>query len=180
VAASRSANADLVVKTAARHSSVRRQLTKTSDWELLRNASCPTLLVDPSLDTNTGKVLAAVKLKPGSETHSILNERVVQLAHRIAAAMDAELHAVTVYKGEDIYFDRQAFANSCGLPRNKVHAVEGNPAKGIAEVAAEIDAGVLIIGCAAKQSPERGIIIGDTAQKVIDEVHADMIVVPAD
>ena len=179
VAASRAAAADLVVKTASKHSSVRRQLTKTSDWELLRNASCPTLLVDPGVNTNTGTVLAAVKLKPGSETHTVLNRQVVELAHRIAGVLEADLHAVTVYKGDDIFFDRQAFADSCQLPRNRVHAVEGSPVGGIAEVVKKINAGVLIIGCAAKQAPERGIIIGDTAQRVIDEERADMIVVPA-
>lgn len=172
-------DADLIVKTAARHSQFRRQLTRTSDWTLLRNAGCPTLLVEPTQAANTSIVLAAVKLNPEDQAHSVLNERVVSMSHRIARVLDAELHAVTAYKGEGIYFDRQRFADACGLPRNRVHAVEGAPERAIAEVASEIDAGVLIVGCAANQVPERGVIIGDTAQRLIDEVSVDVIVIPA-
>jgi len=176
-AASRS-GADLIIKTATRHSQVRRKLMKTSDWTLLRNSVCPTLLVDSKQSTDPSVVLAAVKLKP-DETHAVLNERVISMSHRLAGVLDADLHAVTVFKGEDIYFDRQRFADSCNLPRNRVHAVEGMPHRGLAEVTEKIGAGILVVGCAPKQSPERGIIIGDTAQRVIDEVHADIIVVPA-
>lgn len=169
--AARECGADLIVKTASRHSQMRRRLMQTSDWTLLRNASCPTLLVDPGRQVQPKNVLAAVKLKPGDETHSILNDKVIGMAHRIADVLDADLHAVTVYKGDDVYFDRQRFADSCGLPRNRVHATDGAAPRGIAEVARSIPAEVLIIGCAAGK--------GDTAQRVIDEVDSDVIVIPA-
>ena len=175
----RASAADLIVKTVNRHSPFRRQLMRTSDWALLRNASCPTLLVDPERPNHPKTVLAAVKLKPGDETHTVLNERVVRLAHRISGALEAELHAVTVYRGDEIYFDRQRFADSCQLPRNRVHAAEGSARRGIADAVKETNADVLIIGCAASSAPERGIIIGDTAQRIIDEVDTDIIVVPA-
>ena len=176
--AARDIDADLIVKNVSRHSLIRRQLMRTSDWVVLRNASCPTLLVDARRPPNPKVVLAAVKLKPQDETHTILNERVLDMAHRLVEAFQGELHAATVYKGEDIYFDRQRFADSCRLPRSNVHASEGTPAKGIAEVAARIGADVLVVGCAATSVPERGVIIGDTAQRVIDEVATDVVVVP--
>lgn len=179
VTAAQNQGADLIVKGVARHSRVRRQLMRTSDWILLRNSSCPTLLVDPRRPPNPKTVLAAVKLKPGSDTHTLLNQRVVAMAHRIAGALGAELHAVTVYKGDDIHFDRQRFADSCDLPRNRVHAVEGSARTGIAKVAGEVGADLLVIGCAVNQAPERRSIIGDTAQRVIDEVDTDIVVVPA-
>lgn len=170
-AAARDCGADLIVKNVSRHSQVRRRLMQTSDWTLLRNASCPTLLVDPGRRTQPKRVLAAVKLKPGDETHSILNEKVIRMAHRVAGVLDAELHAVTVYKGDDVYFDRQRFADNCGLPRNRVHATDGSAPRGIAEVARSIPADALIIGSAAGK--------GNTAQRVIDEVDTDIIVIPA-
>lgn len=177
--AARDAGAGLIVKTVSRHSLVRRQLMRTSDWVVLRDASCPTLLVDARRPPNPKIVLAAVKLKPKDETHTILNDRVIDMAHRIVEAFQGELHAVTVYRGDEIYFDRQRFADSCKLPRNQVHAAEGAPAKGIAEVASRVGADVLIVGCASTAVPEKGVIIGDTAQRVIDEVSTDIIVIPA-
>lgn len=176
----RDCEADLIVKTVSKHSQMRRQLMRTADWTLLRNASCPTLLVEPRRPPNPKTLLAAVKLKADDETHSLLNDKVVAMAHRIARALEADLHAVTVYKGEDVYFDRQRFADSCKLPRNRVHATDGAAHRGIAEVAKQIGADSLIIGCAANRAPERGIVIGDTAQRVIDEVDTDIIVIPLD
>jgi len=169
--AARERGADLIVKNVSRHSQVRRRLMQTSDWTLLRNTACPTLLVDPGRHAQPKRLLAAVKLKPGDETHSLLNDKVIGMAHRVAGVLDAELHAVTVYKGDDVYFDRQRFADSCGLPRNRVHATDGAAPRGIAEVARSISADALIIGCAAGK--------GHTAQRVIDEVDTDVIVIPA-
>lgn len=177
--AARDIGAGLIVKTVSRHSLVRRQLMRTSDWVVLRDASCPTLLVDARRPPNPKIVLAAVKLKPKDETHTILNDRVIEMAHRMVEAFQGELHAVTVYKGDEMFFDRQRFADSCKLPRSNVHAAEGAPAKGIAEVAARVGADVLIVGCATASVPEKGVIIGDTAQRVIDEVATDIIVIPA-
>jgi nucleotide-binding universal stress UspA family protein len=178
-AAAKRRRAEVIVKTSTKRSQWRRQLLKTSDWVVLRNSICPTLLVNPRQTANPNVLLAAVKLKPGDETHAILNQRVIDLAHLVANALGAELHAVTAYRGDDVFFDRQKFADSCRLPRNRVHAVDAAPHRGIAEVCEEIGAGAVVIGCAASQAPERGVIIGDTAQRVVDEVDADILVVPA-
>lgn len=177
--AARECDADLIVKTVSRHSGLARQLKTTADWTLLRKAHCPVLLIDPARPPQPKKILAAVKLRPGTEEYTVLNEQVVSLSHRIAGALEAELDAVTVYRGDDMYFDRQKFATTCGLPRNRVHSVEGTPHRGIAQVAQEIDADILVIGCANRNLKEGGSIIGDTAQRIIDEVDTDLVVIPA-
>ena len=177
--AAREAGADMIIKTVSRHSGLSRQLRNTADWTLLRQAHCPVLLIDPARPPQPKKVLAAVKLNPDNDQYTVLNEQVVELSHRIAAALDAELDAVTAYKGDELYFDRQRFADRCGLPRNRVHAVEGTPHKAIAEVAKSIGADVLVIGRANHNSKEGGSIIGDTAERIIDAVDTDLVVIPA-
>jgi universal stress protein E len=178
-AAARESKADLIVKTVSRHSFLQRRLTPTSDWTLLREASCPTLLVDEARPANPKVILAAVKLDANDETHTILNDRVIATAHRIANSVQGELHAATVYKGDGVFFDRQKFADRCQLPRNRVHAEEGTPARGIADIANRVNADVVILGCAAKHAPGRGVVVGYTAQRLIDEVDTDVIVIPA-
>ena len=177
--AAQECDADLIVKTVSRHSGLGRQLKTTADWTLLRRARCPVLLIDPARPPQPKKVLAAVKLNPASDEYTVLNGQVVSLAHRIAAAIGGELDAVTVYKGDEIHFDRQRFADSCRLPRNRVHAVEGSIHKGIAGVAAELGSDILVIGSANRHSGEGGSIIGDTAERIIDVVDADLVVIPA-
>jgi len=176
--AAEACGADLIIKTVSRHSGLTRQLKTTSDWTLLQNAICPVLLIDPSRPPQPERVLAAVKLNPDSETYSVLNEQVVAMSHRIAGALDADLDAVTVYKGDQMYFDRQKFADSCGLPRNRVHAVEGVPHKGIAATARDLGSDILVIGRASHNVKGSGTVIGDTAQRIIDAVDTDLVVIP--
>jgi universal stress protein E len=179
VPAARECGADMIIKTVSRHSGIARQFKATSDWALLRQAHCPVLLIDPSRPPQPKRILAAVKLNPGGEKYTVLNEQVVTLSHRIAQSLDAQLDAVTAYKGEDFHFDRQKFADSCRLPRNRVHAVEGSPHRGIAQVAEELDADVLVIGCANRNVKDGGSMFGDTAQRIIDAVDMDLVVIPA-
>lgn len=168
---------DLVAKTVSPHGPLARRFMETSDWTLLRNCARPILLVNPLQFAVPKTVLAAVKLNPGDDIHVALNQRVVDTAHQIADALDAELHTVTVYQDDDIYFDRQQFADACRLPRNRVYATRGSSYQGIAQVAEKIGAGVVIVGCA--QGATGSSMLGDTAQRVIDVVRSDVIVLPA-
>lgn len=176
-AAAASSGADLVIKTASPRGALRRRFMKTSDWTLLRNCARPVLLVNEQQRDNPRVVLAAVKVDPADSVYASLNARVIELAHRVAALLEAELHAVTVYKGDGMWFDRQRFADACRLPRSRVHATEGSSYEGIAEIAASIGAGVVIVGSAPK--PTGGSVIGATAERVIDEVDSDVVVLPA-
>lgn len=177
--AAKSCGADMIIKTVSRHSGLTRQLKKTADWTLLRAANCPVLLIDPHRPPQPSKVLAAVKLNPDSDTYAVLNQQVIATSHRIAQALDAELHAVTVFKGDQMYFDRQKFADSCGLPRNRVHTVEGSAHKGIAAVTRELGSDILVIGSANRNLKESGMVIGDTAERIIDAVDTDIVVIPS-
>jgi nucleotide-binding universal stress UspA family protein len=163
--------ADLIIKTSSKHSSVGRMLTATSDWMLLRGAESPTLLVnDRKPMSATRKLLAAIKLKPEDELHEQLNERIVELSHYLADAAGFELHAVTAYRGKEVYYDRQRFADRCRLPRNRVHSVEGAPQHAIAEAARDVGADTIVIGDPAGS---------ETAQRLIDHVDIDVFVLPA-
>jgi universal stress protein E len=170
--------ADMIIKTVSRHRGLARQLRATGDWAVLRNAHCPVLLIDPDRPPQPGRVLAAVKLNPDREEYSLLNDRVISMSQRIAGALDAELDAVTVVKGDQMYFDRQKFADSCGLPRNRVHTREGSPHKGIAQAAQDLGADILVIGSASRNLRDSGSIIGDTAERIIDAVDTDLVVIP--
>lgn len=175
--AASTSGADLVIKTASPRGPLRRRLMQTGDWTLLRNCSLPILLASPTQIGLPKTVLAAVKVRPEDQVYAELNRSVIDSSHRIAELLEAELHAVTVYQGEGIFFDRQKFADECRLPRNRVHAVEGSSYEGIAQVAEQIGAGVVIVGSAPR--PTRGSILGSTAERVIDEVPGDVVVLPA-
>lgn len=164
---------DLIIKTVSQHSLVGRLFSATADWMLLRAAVSPVLLVSSAGQQAPAhrRLLAAIKLKPEDPDHEAMNARIVDLAHYLATVAGFELHAVTAYRGDDVFYDRQAFADSCRLPRNQVHAAEGAPQHGIAAVAAEIGADTIVIGNPGDS---------ETARRLIDQVDADVLVLSAE
>lgn len=170
VDAAATSDADLVIKVASRHSLVGRVFNATADWMLLSAARRPVLLVaDRQPHKTPRRLLAAIKLKPGDSEHEAMNERIVELSHYLSEVVGFELHATTAFRGDDVFFDRQRFADSCKVPRNHVHAVEGAPHVAIAQAAADIGADTILIG-----NPEKS----ETAQRLIDQADADIIVLP--
>ena len=164
---------DLFIKTASRHSLVGRLFSATADWMMLRTATSPVLLVSRAglKELSHRRLLAAIKLKPEDPEHEAMNARIVDLAHYLSAVAGFEMHAVTAYRGDEVYYDRQAFADSCRLPRNQVHAAEGAPQHGIAAVAADIGADTIVIGNPGDS---------ETARRLIDHVDADVLVLPTE
>lgn len=162
--------ADLIVKITSRHSLVGRVFSATADWMLLSSAKQPILLVADRLSrAEPRRLLAAIKLKPDDAEHEALNQSIVDLSHYLSDVVGFELHAATVFKGDDVYFDRQRFADFCRLPRNRVHAIEGAAHVAIAKAATEAGADTIVIG-----NPARS----ETAQRLIDHADADMIILP--
>lgn len=176
--AASTSDSDLVIKTASPRGPLRRRLMQTADWTLLRNCSRPILLASPTQGGVPKVLLAAVKVEPEDPIYAELNRRIIDVSHRVAELLEAELHAVTVYRGQGVFFDRQKFADECRLPRNRVHAIDGASYDGIAQVAEQIGAGAVVVGSAPR--PARGTILGATAERVIDEVPGDVLVVPAE
>ena len=170
-AAARS-DCDLIIKTASQHSLVGRLFSATADWMLLRAATSPVLLVGRTAveARPKRKLLAAIKLKPEDPDHEIMNDEIVNLAHYLSTVAGFELHAVTAYRGDDVFFDRQAFADFCRLPRHQVHAADGVPQHAIAAVAADLGADTIVIGNPGDS---------ETARRLIDQVDADMLVLPS-
>jgi len=169
--AAKAAKAGLVIKTASQHGAVARRLMKTSDWLLLNKCTCPILLVSDHRLWDNKRVLAAVKLKPEDEMHEKLNADLIAVSHSLAERAELEMFAATAYQGDDMFFDRQKFADLCRLPRSSVFAEEGAPEKAIGKIAGNIEADVIVIG-------NPGEAKRNTARLLIDQVSADLLVLP--
>jgi nucleotide-binding universal stress UspA family protein len=181
--AAAASSVDLVVKTADRYTALARHFMKTVDWALMRDLSCPMLLVSPTTHAAKAPLLAAVKPEPRDEAEISESTRIMAVGHRLALLFGAELHAVTALesdeRGPDLQDLAQDFAKEWRLPPSRVHVVDGPAHEAVAEIAERIGAGMLIIGCASESDGEPASIMGDTAQRVIDAFQSDIVVVPA-
>lgn len=174
VVAAERCNSALVVKNMTQHSRIVRMVRETSDWTLIRECVSPILLVKTGRPYKVEKVLVAVKHSPDDEVYEKANDDILAAARRLSADLGASLHAVTAYTGG--HPDRQRFADRCGLERSQVSAAIGSPEKIIAETAARQGSDLLIIARVARSdSPKE---LGNTAKKVIDEIDAEVLILP--
>ena len=168
--AAAASDCDLLVKASSKHSVMHRKFAATSDWMLLRQAVCPTLLVTDKPPKGQRILLAGIKLRPEDVEHERLNQSIVDLSHYISDVAGFDMHAVTAYRGDGGHFDRQRFADSCRLPRNRVHSIEGLPQNALAKAAVDLDADTIVIGY---------VDSSDSAEKLIDQVDTDILVLPS-
>ena len=166
---------ELVIKGMTQHSRLVRMFRETSDWQLLRDSSGPVLLVKYGQTERPQKLLVAVK---HSEDHvyKAANDSLLATGRRLADSIGADLHVVTAYKDKFSYPDRQNFADRCELPRNRVTASMGAPEDAIAEASREVGADLVII--ARVGQPDGSRTVGHTAEKVIDGLDSDVLVLP--
>lgn len=165
----------LAIKNMTEQSKLTRWVRQTSDWRLLRDTGCPLLLVKSYARRHIRKVLVAIKHRPGADIYEAANERLLKAGHTMADSVGAEVHVLTAYQGED-HPDRQKLADRCGLPRNRVRAAAGTPEAVIASVARELPADLVVI--ARVGNPGSGEKVGRTAEKVIDGLYCNLLVLP--
>jgi nucleotide-binding universal stress UspA family protein len=169
-------NCMLAIKGMSQHTRLTHLFRDTSDWQLIRDSACPVYLVKTAPNRPIHKVLAAIKHRTEQQVYTEANELILQTARGISSGLGAELHVVTAYKDNFNYPDRQKFADRCGLPRNHVRAEMSPPPQAIAAVAKDIGADLIVIARVGK--PETKHAVGHTAEKIIDTLDADLLVLP--
>lgn len=166
---------NLAIKNMTDQSRLTRLVRETSDWRLLRDTACPLLLVKSYARRNIRKVLVAIKHRTEADIYATANARLLKTGRGIAESLGAELYVMTAYQGED-YPDRQKFADRCGLPRNRVWASTGAPEAVIASVAKELQPDLVVIARVGKPGSSKKV--GRTAEKVIDGLYCNILVLP--
>lgn len=165
----------LAIKNSTEQSRLTRWVRETSDWRLLRDTGCPLLLVKSYARRHIKTILVAIKHKTDADIYAAANDRLLKAGRTLSESLGAELHAVTAYQGEE-YPDRQKFADRCGLPRNRVRASVGTPEAVIAGVAQELQADLVVLARVGKPGSREKL--GRTAEKVIDGLYCNLLVLP--
>jgi universal stress protein E len=178
--AANAANCDLIIKSTFRHGNTDR-LLRTSDWNLLRTAHCPVLLIKRDVLSESGKVLVAVDLASTDPEHRRLNEEIITAANLILEnRSDLQLHAINAYRSLEKFVDPLDLADRVGIERARVHIAKGAPEQVIPEFATKLDAELVIIGTTARRGVP-GAVLGNTVERVLDHLVSDVltVVVPA-
>jgi len=192
--------ADLIV---AQHHPGKHRMTwllSFTDWELLRLSPVPVLLVKSARPYRRPIVLAAVDPLHAFGKPARLDSRILGLGASMAEGLRGKLHAAHAYTmipagtvpavvadaRIGLQLQRAAAATagaafdralrSMNISRNRRHLVGGDPANVIAEVSRKIGSAIVVLGAISRSGLKRAFI-GNTAERLMDELRSDLLVV---
>ena len=195
---------NLVMKTV--HQRGLLHLVDSTAMELLRNCPCPVELVRPRRSRRRQRVLACVDPVPGDRDREAVNAKVMQLATSLAIWHKAELHVVHAWnafaegplsghtglrrKELDKYIGAQKklcrdrlkdflAGFGVGLSQGLIHVVKGDPAVVIPRIVRKKEIDLVVMGTVAR-SGIAGLLIGNTAEKVVSKLEASLLAVKPD
>jgi universal stress protein E len=200
VRAARLFRADLIV--AERHPSAHRftWLLRFTDFELLRLAPVPLLLVKTRGQYDRPAVLAAVDPSHAYSKPLRLDREILNCAAQITTALKGSLHAVYAFNPmpvpiaesglplagamEAIATDAQSRArkaltrvlNGAAIPESRRYVVPRHPIDAIESAAEETGCSIVVMGAISRAGLKR-LAIGNTAERVFDDLPCDLLVV---
>ncbi len=195
----RRVRADLIV--AEQHRGHRAaSLLHLADWELLRLSPYPVLLVKQPRPYRRPVVLAAVDPDHAYAKPARLDPQILAAGSLIAGALKGTLHAVHAYVPlpvlafpygaiseeavQRIQASSEKFAErklerelkGMRMPKARRHLIGRHPADAISQVAEETDSSLVVMGAIVRSGLKR-LLIGNTAERVLDRLACDVLVV---
>jgi len=189
--------ADLVIKSATVRDGVAGMVRTPDDWNLLRNARVPVLLVKQDAWVAAPVVLCAIDVF--DDSHEALNREILQAARAFADLLRGEIDIVVAYplfepwvgelgalrSYEELRSDIEgeirdrvkALSGRAGVQFRRLVADEGHAVQVIGRLVEEDEAQVVVIGTHARAGIQ-GILLGNTSERVLHHVHADVATVP--
>jgi universal stress protein E len=196
---------DLVVKDTHHHTVLRRTLFTNTDWSLIRTCPVPLLLAKPADWPDRPRILAA--LDPGhlGDKPAALDHDILEWSELVAARMGGELHAAHAFfpaallaattsmadmpmasgmtAAEIVETERQRIAGvlaevvrSHPVDPSRVHLEQGAANDVLPRVAASLGAALVVMG-AVSRSRLQEVFLGSTAERVLDRLGCDVLVV---
>lgn len=194
--------ADLMIKDTHHHSLLKRTLLTNTDWQLIRGCPIPLLLTKATPWGEAPNIVAAVDPGHLNDKPADLDHQILQYAKGFAERMEGTLHAVHAYIPLSIaataanvagqmastlspeviqYEDREkrkelrALTDQYDIPESHLHLELGVATDVLAEQAEALNASLVVMGAIARSGLQR-IFIGSTAERVLEKLPCDVLV----
>ena len=190
---------DLIVKSTHQHNKLSAVVFTPTDWHLLRKSECPVLLVKDQQWPVNGNLVAAVQVLDTSSVSADIteiNERIINESLSLQKLLSAHLHLVNAYPRtpehvsieipnfdavaynkqiEDHHIESMAvYGQQYNISADKIHVAVGAPEEVIAQVVADVNAELLVLGAPTRDGIS-AFLIGNTAEIVVDSIHCDLL-----
>jgi universal stress protein E len=180
-------NVDLIVQPTRRHAAISRMFLSNDDWQMVRKCPIPLLLIKEKPWAAHPKLVVAVDPKHSRHKPGGLDHKLIANAEILASCLNGETHVVHAYGQiplsgtfpESAKSDhKQAFdtlMSDFTIPADRQHFSEEVAVYGIDETAKQLSADIILMG-AISRSRLKDVFVGNTTEKVLDFVEADVLV----
>ena len=201
----RETNPCYLIKGTQYHSAAERAIFVDTDWQLIRGCPCPLYLVKPKELREHPVLLAAVDPTHSHDKSAALDQVIVEQAQNIANATEGEVHLVHSYqrissvgseatrtfKPIKIPIDAldkkiaaehreklDALAKAYSVDEEHVHQLPGRTRELLPTFARAHNVDIVVMGALARWGLKRAVI-GSTAERVLDHLPCDVLIVRA-
>jgi universal stress protein E len=196
----------IVFKDTHYHPVIRRSIFSNTDWNLIRGSSAPLWLVKPHEDGAIRSLLAAVDPLHERDKPARLDHKILKTAKALAGAAGARVRIVHAFDPAPVY---AMSADLMSLPiaepvtehvdalrkqhaaalkklasRHKIaatdtHLIEGEARDVLVGACKDFQADLMVIGAVARGAMQR-LMLGSTAERVLDFLPCDLLIVKPD
>lgn len=178
---------DLVIKSSYHHGKMRRFFSKTSDYYLMRHCAPPILFTHQAQEWDSDRILACLDLESEDPAHTRLNNTILRDARALSEIIGMDLHIGCAFvdainpghlplKSSDAEITADQLGELFELPAERILLRKGSAVATLQALCEELDPCIVVIGTLARGgfSPR---LIGNTAEKLLDVVNADLLTV---
>lgn len=182
----------LVIKSSQSHTKIARTLLSNRDWDLVRHCPAPLLLVKVGNWGAKPVFIASVDPNHVHDKPAALDHKLVDIAQTLARTTAGDVHLFHSTKlpslagmyplSADYEYDLEnvnKLALKHSLSEKQCHLSEQDIGKSLPELVANLDAGVVVMGAISRSKLDR-VLIGNSAEKVIDKLWSDVLLVKPD
>lgn len=192
-----------LVKDTHFHPVLKRTIFSNTDWSLIRNCPADLLLVKPTELGQPVKILAAVDPLHDHDKPADLDRRILSVAKELASRADGELSmfhafdptpaiaaasttiatpiAIPIAEVTTAVEQRHKealgkLADQVGVPPEKIHMHQGLPKDLLPAITEQQHTDIVVMGAVSRRGIKR-IFIGHTAERVLDRLPCDLLVI---
>jgi universal stress protein E len=181
----------LVMKDTHHHGLLKRTVLSNTDWHLIRGLPASLLLIKKTELGPVPKIFAAVDPVHAHDKPAALDDKILRTAQQFAAKLGGELHVAHSYSvpiGTDFPEDvvdevakyhanaMNDFLTKHAIPSERAHLLEGRPERVLPELTERSNAALVVMGAVSRRGVDR-LIIGSTAERLLDRLPCDLLIV---
>ncbi len=184
--------ATLVVKATQHHNKIARLFLSNEDWDLIRHCASQLLLVKGKPWAKEPVLVTAIDPNHANDKPAALDLKMIASSQALAKACSGEVHlfhsdSVPPFMGvytlimneEDRNVKLVEFGKKAGVEVENCHWTDTPIENALPKLLDKLDASVVVMGAISRSGLDR-VLIGSTAERLLDLIDRDVLIVKPD